>query len=75
MGQDKMNKTVWFPVSINPVRLGTYEYLTLSWLGLPKVFRAEWNGKEWRADGYALPTVRADQWRGLTALGLRAAEA
>jgi len=51
--------TDWFPVSTNPVRIGSYETLpgieANTW---PFPVMATWNGKEWS-------TIVA-QWRGLT---------
>jgi len=61
-------RTPWFPVSVNPVREGWYEYKTPSGLE----FRRYFDGKRWCARGFGPESVGAvfrtwpgDQWRGL----------
>ena len=57
--------TPWFPISVNPIRQGWYEYRGPSW----EPSRMLWNGIEW---GYfvgpnfvLMLDQQLDQWRGL----------
>jgi hypothetical protein len=58
--------TPWFPVDINPVRVGWYEYAGTS---LRIGGRRYWNGKAWvyTPDAkYSFSPYPLDHWRGLT---------
>jgi hypothetical protein len=50
-----LERTDWFEVSTNPVRIGTYEVKRKDW---DYVFKSEWDGKEWQQEDVAF-------WRGL----------
>ena len=52
--------TDWFPVSINPVRVGVYEILTKESINWPFPNKGLWDGKKWN---FLDQTV--EQWRGL----------
>lgn len=55
--------TGWFPVDIQPVRVGVYEVnLPVSWPDIAADERAIWNGRSWVQAG---KTVKVTQWRGL----------
>lgn len=58
MPEDVQEVTDWFPVSTNPVRIGSYETLpgieANTW---PFPVMATWDGKEW--------STKVEQWRGL----------
>ena len=60
--EDSSEVTDWFPKSINPVRVGTYEVINegspAAWPFPYSVTTAEWDGKKWSS------TV--ENWRGLT---------
>ena len=61
-----MKVTPWFPVDINPVRVGWYEYAGTS---LRIGGRRYWNGKAWvyTPDAqYSFSPYPRDHWRGLT---------
>lgn len=59
LAEEFLEVTEWFPVTINPTRIGSYEIMSSTasnaW---PFPTKATWDGKEWS-------TVVA-QWRGLT---------
>ena len=52
--------TDWFPVSINPVRIGTYEILTKESINWPFPNKGLWDGKKWNFLDHTI-----EQWRGL----------
>ena len=52
--------TDWFPVSINPVRKGIYEILTVESINWPFPNKGEWTGKKWKFLDHTVT-----QWRGL----------
>jgi hypothetical protein len=54
VSEEVLEVTDWFPVNVNPVRIGTYEVLGPNW---PFPTKAEWNGKSWDAE--------VAEWRGL----------
>ena len=58
MPEEVLEVTDWFPVTINPARVGSYETLpgteANTW---PFPVMATWNGKEW--------STTVEQWRGL----------
>lgn len=61
--EEKPIYTEWYPVSINPVRNGTYQVLheemQVSWPFESNVKSAEWDGKKWN-------DKKVVKWRGLT---------
>ena len=63
-----MKVTPWFPVDINPVRVGWYEY---TGVGLRRSNGCRyWNGKAWLYtpdDAYSFSPYPRDQWRGMAA--------
>jgi len=52
--------TDWFPVSINPVREGVYEILTVESINWPFPNKGVWDGKKWNFLDHTVT-----QWRGL----------
>ena len=51
--------TAWYDGDTAPERTGSYEVITMTW---PFMLFADWNGREWRREGFAIePTA----WRGL----------
>ena len=63
-----MKRTPWFPVSVNPVRVGWYECLFLcfgTWL-----VRYWWDGLQWKHAPTDIEAtsfgITGDKWRGLT---------
>jgi len=51
--------TAWYDGDTAPARTGSYEVITMNW---PFMLFADWNGREWRREGFAIePTA----WRGL----------
>ena len=61
---DSLEKTEWYPASVNPVRVGVYEIKTESW---PYAQRQEWDGEKWCWIGTndAFPN-KVSEWRGIT---------
>ena len=60
MPDEVLEVTDWFPVSIKPVRIGTYEVLTKESINWPFPNKGHWDGKKWT---FLDQTVT--QWRGL----------
>jgi len=58
MPDEILEVTDWFPVTVNPVRHGTYEVINKEGSSWPFPTKAEWNGKAWSTD--------VAEWRGLT---------
>jgi len=56
----ELEMTDWFPVDINPVRVGVYEILTKESINWPFPNKGHWDGKEW---DFLDHTVT--HWRGL----------
>jgi hypothetical protein len=52
--------TDWFPVSINPVRVGVYEILTKESINWPYPNKGLWDGKKWNFLDHTVT-----EWRGL----------
>jgi len=51
--------TAWYDSNTPPARTGSYEVITMTW---PFMLFADWNGRVWRREGFAIePTA----WRGL----------
>lgn len=63
LGKEDTLITPWYPVSTNPVRVGTYQVLEteleVSWPFASNVKPANWNGKKW-------DNKNVVKWRGLT---------
>jgi len=63
LGKEDTLLTEWYPVSVNPVRNGTYQILDseyeVSWPFQSNVQAAVWDGKKW-------DTKKVIKWRGLT---------
>lgn len=58
--------TAWYPVGINPERVGEYEVELLEgavW-PMPACINAEWNGKTWK--NHLGKPIKIKQWRGLS---------
>lgn len=59
--EEKKAVTDWFPITIDPVRIGTYQALNVDteicWPFPSNVISATWDGKKWDKEIY--------QWRGL----------
>jgi len=51
--------TEWYDSDTLPARTGSYEVVVMSW---PFVMFADWNGREWRREGFA---ISPSAWRGL----------
>ena len=51
--------TEWYDGDTLPVRTGSYEVITMTW---PFMLFADWNGREWRREGFA---IKPTAWRGL----------
>ncbi|WP_353482103.1 hypothetical protein [Haliscomenobacter sp.] len=51
--------TDWYDDDTPPARTGSYEVITMTW---PFVLFADWNGREWRREGFA---IKPTAWRGL----------
>lgn len=66
LGKDDNPYTDWFPASINPVRVGTYQVLDceeeVAWPFQSNILAGTWDGKKW--DISVSTTVV--KWRGLT---------
>lgn len=66
LGKDDNPYTDWYPASINPVRVGTYQVLDceqeVSWPFQSNILAGTWDGKKW--DISVSTTVV--KWRGLT---------
>lgn len=66
LGKDDNPYTEWFPASINPVRVGTYQVLDceqeVSWPFQSNILAGTWDGKKW---DIAVSTTVV-KWRGLT---------
>lgn len=52
--------TDWFPVSINPARVGVYEILTTESINWPHPNKGLWDGKKWNFLDHTV-----EEWRGL----------
>ena len=51
--------TEWYDGDTSPARTGSYEVITMTW---PFMLFADWNGHEWRREGFA---IKPSAWRGL----------
>ena len=51
--------TEWYDGDTPPARTGSYEVITMTW---PFMLFADWNGREWRREGFA---IKPTAWRGL----------
>jgi hypothetical protein len=51
--------TEWYDGDTPPARTGSYEVITMTW---PFMLFADWNGREWRREGFA---IKLTAWRGL----------
>lgn len=58
--EEEPELTDWFPVSINPVRKGIYEILTVESINWPHPNKGEWTGKKWKFLDHTVT-----HWRGL----------
>jgi len=57
--EDEPTLTDWYDGDTPPARTGSYEVVVMTW---PFVMFADWNGREWQREGFAIePTA----WRGL----------
>jgi len=61
--------TFWYPMTINPVRIGWYDVLfNINDLKRAGPFRCWWSGRRWFHDEHRQRWVlltEADQWRGM----------
>jgi hypothetical protein len=51
--------TAWYDGDTLPARTGSYEVIIVTW---PFMLFADWNGREWRREGFA---IEPSAWRGL----------
>ena len=58
--EEEPELTDWFPVSINPVRVGVYEILTQESINWPFPNKGLWDGKKWNFLDHTV-----EEWRGL----------
>lgn len=68
----KAGHTPWFPITTKPVNPGVYECIAWFTSSAPSsIWDLEWDGK-----GFLVPIpMVVDYWRGLTAAGLKRAQA
>ena len=58
--EEESGLTGWFPVTINPVRIGVYEILTKESINWPHPNKGLWDGKKWNFLDHTV-----EEWRGL----------